>query len=69
MNPYKDNMQQKWIYGKTSNIFLCEEYGFKIIKSGKYFLYWNDTLMIHTYSLEAAKEISLVLINDRIMHA
>jgi hypothetical protein len=68
-NPYKDNMQQVWEYGETQNVFVDNKYGFMIKRTtGKYFLYWKEKLMCHTYGLEAAKEISLVLINDRIMN-
>ena len=59
----KEPMQQMW--RKTEGGFE-DQYGFYIKKAGRYFLFKGDKFLVTTYSLEAAKEISLVLINDRI---
>lgn len=66
MTELKENMQQVWKSECVGTYH--DQYGNRIIKRGKYFLYHKDRLLVDTYSLEAAKEISLVLINDRIIN-
>lgn len=66
-NPLKEFMQQHW---KSNHVgWLCDQYGYWIQLGKPYKLYLKGEFLIETHSLEAAKEISLVLINDRIMHA
>jgi hypothetical protein len=65
-NPLKEFMQQKW---ERKNSWYLDQFGNYIIKTNEMFeLYHKGEYQLKTFSLEAAKEISLVLINDRIMN-
>ncbi len=59
-------MQQNWLPG--ADAIISDQYGFTIKIRSTYFLFHKGVFIVNTYSLEAAKEISLILINDKIMN-
>lgn len=60
----KDPMKQNWTWNGEG---YKDQYGF-VIRNGKGFtLYWKDEYQAKTLSLQAAKEISLILLNDTIL--
>jgi DNA-binding CsgD family transcriptional regulator len=59
----RDCMKQNWTIFKNG---FSDQFGFEIMKGEKYSLYWKGVFVAETETLLAAKEISLILINDRI---
>jgi hypothetical protein len=64
----KEPLQQKWRNNGVDGY--TDQYGFQIIRTANgqkmFKLYWKETYITQTYSINAAKEISLVLLNDLI---
>lgn len=59
---------QKWIYSRSGEeISYRDQYGFMILKRGNttFELYHAQEFVISVYTQEAAKAISLVLLNDK----
>ena len=62
---YHEGMKQKWL--RLGNGYY-DQFGFEIIRGVCYKLYWKELFIAQTHSIQASKEISLILINDKIMH-
>jgi hypothetical protein len=62
----KESLQQKWRNNGVDGY--DDQYGFEIYRKGNcprmFKLYWKGTYITQTFSMNAAKEISLVLLND-----
>ena len=64
---YKEDMRQNWTTNSYSRHH-SDQFGFRIEYGNIYRLYWKDVFITQTHSLAAAKEISTVLLNDKILH-
>ena len=64
---YREPLNQRWIKNTYAGCY-TDQYGFRIDYGERYTLHWKDVELVKTFSLTAAKEISTILINDKIMH-
>lgn len=60
---YHESMKQNWLNMGTG---YYDQFGFEIVRGKHYKLYWKEVFIVETHSITAAKEISLILINDKI---
>jgi hypothetical protein len=60
----KDPMKQNWTINGSG---YYDQYGFEITRGTPYKLYWKEEYITKTHSLQASKEISLILLNDKIL--
>ena len=67
LDEYKEDMRQRWVTNTYSRHH-SDQFGFVIEYGRIYKLYWKGTFITQTFSLAAAKEISLILLNDSILH-
>lgn len=68
MNPkestLKEDMRQNW---SQSRYGYYDQFHFRIERGDKYKLYWHEIYITETHTLQAAKIISTVLLNDKII--
>lgn len=57
-------MKQNWTWTGRG---YGDQFGFEIHTGNIYSLYWHGDYITKTHSLQAAKEISTILINDKII--
>jgi hypothetical protein len=60
----KETMKQNWTVTGTG---YYDQYHFEIKRDRNYKLYWHGDYITQTHSLQAAKEISIILLNDKIL--
>jgi hypothetical protein len=63
----KETLSQKWTYNTYSKLYY-DQFGFVVHYGEQYALYWHDQFIVKCLSLSAAREISLILVNDIILH-
>lgn len=66
---YKECLKQNWTGTSEDGIRVYrDQYGCRIyVRERNYLLTWKN-VSVPTLSLQAAKEISTILLNDKIMH-
>lgn len=66
---YKESVGQNWHKTAHDGVWcIRDQFGFRIDMTDVKTLYWKDEFIIKTNSLVAAKEISTILLNDKILH-
>jgi hypothetical protein len=64
---YKEDMKQNWLINSYAR-HMTDQFGFKITYGKTYTLYFKDNPITTLYSLQAAKLISTIILNDTIMN-
>lgn len=64
---YKEDMKQNWLINSYAR-HMTDQFGFKITYGTTYSLSYKDTPVITVHSLQAAKLISTIILNDIIMN-
>lgn len=64
---YKEGLKQNWQHNSYTRHY-TDQFGCKIEYGNRYTLYIHDKEILKCWSLEAAKQISLILLNDMIMN-
>jgi hypothetical protein len=60
----KEDMKQNWTWNGKS---YTDQYHFEITVQNKYKLYWHGDYITETHSLNTARVISNILLNDKIL--
>jgi hypothetical protein len=60
----KEDMKQNWTWNGTS---YTDQFHFEIMVQRTYKLYWHGDYITETYSLNTARVIANILLNDKIL--